>query len=119
MTQKEVRNFTPEFKSAKEMGIDDETRDKQKKEIELFTVKNRSDDRLDSPEGNPFLIADFFHKKLSENTKYRNTAVREMTFQKNKAVRFVRGVKGEDGDKHSDFAALNNLRNFLNNKKGF
>ncbi len=110
VTQEEFRAYIPDLKSKEEMGMDDVTYEKQKTDIETFTTENQEIDRAGSPEGNPYMLADFYLDKLKQAGK-KNVAVRKMVFQAGLATKQKRGMKNKDKqDLGQDTNALHNLR---------
>lgn len=109
-TQEEIRSFRPKLKKQEEMGVDSVTYNINKAEIDAFTINNRKQSRVGSKMGNPYMVADFYLKKLSEAGK-KNTAVRKMVFQPGLASRQMKGLKDKEGKLlGKDTNALHNLR---------
>lgn len=110
VTQQAFRAYKPTLKKQDDMGLDDETYQKQKDDIETFTIKNRQKARIGSPMGNPYMIADFYLEKL-EQAGEKNTAVRKMVFQPARAVKQTKGLTNNQGQSlGKDTNALENLR---------
>ena len=110
VTQADLRNYKPVLKTQESMGVDDETYEKQKNDIEEFTIHNTKKARIGSPMGNPFMIADFYLEKL-EQAGEKNTAVRKMVFQPGRASKQKKGVQDNKGNSlGKDTNALDNLR---------
>ncbi|MBQ6443017.1 MAG: hypothetical protein IJJ13_10570 [Lachnospiraceae bacterium] len=110
VTAKKFRAFQPALKTKEELGVDDESYETQKSEIEEFTIKNQSKNRTRSPMGNPYMVADFYLNQLEKAGK-KNTAVRKMVFQPGLAAKQKNGFTDQSGKNlGKDTNALHNLR---------
>ncbi len=110
VTQEAFRAFKPTLLTKEEMGVDQDTFDTQKQEINVFTIQNQKKDRRRSPMGNPYMVADFYLQELKKAGK-QNTAVRKMVFQPGRATRQKNGVVDSKGKSlGKDTNALHNLR---------
>ena len=87
--QEDLRGFEPKFRNADSMKLklpkDQAFYDRMKEELEEFTTKNQSKDRTQSVMGNPYMVADFYLKELSNYDNLKNTAVRRAEFNTSSA----------------------------------
>ena len=110
VTQKDFRAYKPSLKTREEMQVDAMTYMIQKNDIDAFTVRNQRKDRVGSPMGNPYMLADFYLEKLRD-ANIRNTAVRKKVFQPGLAVRQQNGFRNKKNELlGKDTNALHNLR---------
>ncbi|MBQ7676845.1 MAG: hypothetical protein IJT32_01300, partial [Lachnospiraceae bacterium] len=106
-TAQGIRNYNPAFLDKMPDGMEPDAFEKAKADISKYTTANRNANRVGSPQGNPFEIADFYMQEFARTPGMQNTCVRHKSFLVSSAYKRAQGLEGPD---KKDSAAYQNMK---------